>query len=110
MKRGFKIDKKKKVSKEAVCSYFGERGMQVAPAEVAFHAFGTYTDNQLKTMPAIAVIIKESPKGFCEMSDTADGRMDIYSLTDIYGECQDEVPAPLYAIAAAKRATRPAKR
>ena len=110
MKRGFKIDKKKHVSKEAVCSYFGERGMQVAPAELAFHAFGTYTDGQLKTMPAIAVIIKESPEGYCELSDTADGLMDIYSLTDIYGECQDEVPAPLYAIAAAKRSSRPAKR
>ena len=84
--------------------------MQVAHAELAFHAFGTYTDGQLKTMPAIAVIIKESPEGYCELSDTADGLMDIYSLTDIYGECQDEVPAPLYAIAAAKRSSRPAKR
>lgn len=110
MKRGFKIDKKKKMAKEAVCSYFGERGMQVAPSEVVFHAVGTYTDDELKPIPAIAVIIKESPKGFCEMSDTADGLMDIYGLRDIYGECQDEVPAPLYAIAAAKRSSRPAKR
>jgi hypothetical protein len=121
-KEGFKIDKKKRMSKKAVCAYFGERGMPVSPAEVAFHAVGTFTSrkwdhehggrftNELETIPALAVIIKERPAGICDWGDTDEGRMDVYSLRDIYGECQDDVPAPKYAIAAAKRAARPAKR
>ena len=97
-REGVKIDKKKRMSKEEVCYYFGDRGMQVDPSEVAFHAVGTYTDDVLKPIPALAVIIKERPETFfCEVSDTADGRMDIYGLNDIYGECLGVVPAPLHA-------------
>jgi hypothetical protein len=121
-KEGFRIDKKKRMSRRAVCAYFGERGMPVSPAEVAFHAVGTYTSrkwdhehggrstDELETIPALAVIIKERPKGICDWGDTDDGRMDVYALSDIYGECQDDVPAPKYALAAAKKASRPAKR
>ena len=111
MKReGFKIDKTKRMSKKAVCGYFGNRGMAVAPVDVAFHAVGTFTTDELETIPALAVIIKEHPNGICDWGKTADGRMDLYGLNDIYGECQDDVPAPLYAIAAAKRAARLTKR
>lgn len=121
MKEGFKIDKKKRMSKKAVCAYFGERGMPISPAEVAYHAVGTFTGrkwdhnacrftNELETLPALAVIVKERPNGVCDWGDTDAGRMDIYYLNNRWGECVDDVPAPKYAIAAAKRAIRPAKR
>ncbi len=121
-REGFKIDKKKRMSKKAVCAYFGERGMPISPSEIAYHAVGTFTSrkwdhehggrslDELETVPALAVIVKEKANGVCDWGDTEKGRMDVFSLTDIYGECLDDVPAPRGAVAAANRTARPAKR
>jgi hypothetical protein len=115
MKReGFRIDRTKRMSRRAVCSYFGNRGMPVSPSEIVFHAVGTFTSrkwdhehggrslDETETRPALAVIIEAKPRGSWEQGDTEKGKMDVYALDGIYGECLDEVPAP--------RGARPAKR
>jgi hypothetical protein len=113
-REGFRIDRKKRMSKRAVCAYFGNRGMPISASEIVFHAVGTFTSrkwdhdhggrslDELETVPAIAVIVEAKPRGSWEHSNTDKGRMDIYSLSDIYGECLDDVPAMRFA--------RPAKR
>jgi hypothetical protein len=110
-REGFRIDRKKRMSKRAVCNYFGNRGMPISTSEIVFHAVGTFTSqkwdhehggrslDEFETVPALAVIVEEKPNGEWEYGSTDSGRMDVYSLTDIYGECLDDVPAP-----------RPAKR
>jgi hypothetical protein len=120
-REGFKIDRKKRMSKKAVCDYFGNRGMPISPSEVVFHAVGTFTSrkwdhdhggrslDELETVAALAVIVEEKPNGSCDWGNTDKGRMDVYSLTDIYGECLDDVPA-LRGARPAKKPPRPAKR
>ena len=119
VREGFKIDRKKRMSKKAVCAYFGNRGMPISPSEIVFHAVGTFTSrkwdhqhggrslDELETVPALGVIVEEKPRGSCDWGNTDKGRMDIYSLKDIYGECLDDVPAPRGATI--KKKTRAAK-
>lgn len=119
-REGFRVDKKKRMSKKAVCNYFGNRGMPISPSEIVYHAVGTFTSrkwdhdscsrslDEFETVSALAVIVEEKPNGSCDWGNTDKGRMDIYSLTDIYGECLDDVPAPRGVTS--KRNPRPAKR
>ena len=106
MKReGFRINRRKKMSKRSVCNFFGDRGMPVSPSEITYHAVGTFSsrgwdydrctyDDTIETVDALAVIIKGKPRGLWQHSDTDDGLVEIYSLENIYGECIGEVPAP----------------
>ena len=117
-REGFRIEKKKRMSKRAVCSYFGNRGMPISPSEIVYHAVGTFTSrkwdhdscsrslDELETVPALAVIVEEKPNGCCDWGNTDKGRMDIYSLTDIYGECIDDVPAPRVATSKKNRSAK----
>lgn len=105
-REGFRVDWKKRMSKKAVCSYFGERGMPLAESEIAGHWVGTYTSrrfdhdagrstDEMESVPALAVVIKSKPNGCWEHADTDAGKADVYGLRDIYGECLDcDAPRP----------------
>lgn len=100
-REGFRVDWKKRMTKAAVCNYFGDRGRPFTPKEIIAHWVGTYTmpvyddstgcsTGEFERVPALAVVIQ----AVGDHCDTEPGKADVYGLTDIYGELIDEVPRP----------------
>lgn len=104
-REGFKVDRKKRMSKKAVCAYFGNRGMALSECEIVAHWIGTYTcrkfdydagrsTDEIERTQALAVVIKSHPRGCWEYADTNAGTAEVYGLRDPYAEPIDDVPRP----------------